>query len=101
MTAPHDTAEVERVVKGLTKAQRALLPRMNDGELVFPLQTLVEGLPENIRLYREAATGLRAMGLAKHGVLYNEDTGAPHGSGTWLTPLGLAVRAHILERQQS
>lgn len=95
MTPPPSPAEIARIAGGLTKAQRAILPRMSNGELVYPLQRLVEGLSENIRLYREAVTGLRSIGLAQHGVLFDEDTGAPHGSGTWLTPLGLAVRSHL------
>jgi hypothetical protein len=90
-------ADVAGVAASLTDAQRAIIPHMSDGELVYPLTQLVEELPDNIRLYREAVAGLRLMQLAAHGTLMN-DEGQMRGSGTWLTPLGLLVKAHLSEQ---
>lgn len=90
-----DAQDVAGVAAGLTEAQRRLIPHMSDGELVYPLPKLAEDIPVALGLLRKAAAGLRAMGLAQHGPLYDTDDGHPKGSGTWLTPLGLAVRAHL------
>lgn len=92
-----DRAQAEAVAKGLTEAQRAIIPRMSDGELVYPLPRLTEDLPSNLRLYRKAVAGLRQSGLAQHGPLYDQDDGSLRGSGTWLTPLGLLVRSILQE----
>jgi hypothetical protein len=91
------TPEADAVAAGLTKAQRLLLPHMSDGGMVYPLPMIADGVVATIREARAAVAGLRALGLAQHGPLYDEDDGRLKGSGTWLTPLGQQVAARLQE----
>ena len=92
---PPDPQQVAEIAGRLSKAQREIVPRMIDGELVYPLPAIAEELPDTIAAYRRAVKGLRQIGLADHGPLYDEDTGALKGSGSYLTRLGLSVRDFI------
>jgi hypothetical protein len=87
--------DLSDLAKGLSEAQLAILPHMSDGELVYPLPRLTESLPGTLALYRVAVRGLRDMGLAQHGPLFDQDEGSPKGSGTWLTPRGLALQSYL------
>lgn len=97
MTAAPPPPDIERIVAGLTEAERLLIPHMSDGEFVYPVSFTAAdaGVPD--KEARKAFRHLREIGLAQYGVLYNEDEYCPAGSGTWLTPLGLQVRAALQE----
>ena len=93
---PPDPQQVAGWAWSLDQAQRAILPRMSDGQYVSPLAEIVEELPGSITVYRRAVKGLRQIGLADHGPLFDEETGTLKGSGTYLTRPGLWVRDFIL-----
>lgn len=87
----HDTAEVESVAKGLTKAQR---------EVILKLRPAA-GRQRAIDFSGSTAAALR-LPNSKRGALTDRDMARKKGLRTawyFLTPLGLAVRAHILERK--
>lgn len=88
--------DVERIAAGLDDHERLILPHLapEDG-LVYPIAHTAQAVGMAVPQARKAASRLRAKGLAEHGPLYNEDTGAPHGSGTWWTGLGLRVAQHL------
>lgn len=100
MSAHPASGEAERVLAGLSEAERLLIPHMSDGEFVYPIAYTAADAGVPVKEARVAFRQLRAAGLAQHGVLYNEDEWQPCGSGTWLTPLGLAVRALLQELNQ-
>jgi hypothetical protein len=94
-----DTTDIERIAAGLSDAQRAVLLRMSDGEFVYPVARTADEAGVPLAEARKVIRQFRADGLARYGVLYNEDEYTVCGSGTWLSGLGLAVRAHLQERQ--
>lgn len=80
----------------LSYPARRLIAEMSNGEFVHPIATTAADADVPVRDARKILKRFRADGLAKYGPLFDEDDGTPCGSGTWLTPAGLAVRAAIL-----
>lgn len=78
----HDTAEVESVAKGLTKAQR---------EALVARTAIWTGRSEPATCWELVGRPLKVLRLIR----FSTAT----GSITELTPLGVAARAHILERK--
>lgn len=53
----------------------------------------------NARQVAGAVRDLRALGVTQYARGLMTDDGAPYGSGYALTPLGLALRAHLLAQK--
>jgi hypothetical protein len=89
-------SEVEKVAKGLTDAQLALVLASGVDDITVSLQAdQQEGLGVEIRgpQYR-VARALSAMGLGDY------THGSPYYDMYWNNPFGLAVRTYLLEKQQ-
>jgi hypothetical protein len=93
MTTPDPAA----IAAGLGEPERRLIAEMSDGEMVYPIANTAADASVPLADARKIFRHFREAGLAEYGALWNEDEYRPAGSGTWLTPLGLAVRAHLLK----
>lgn len=87
--------QIAAIAGKLTKAQRAVMLEMSNGEYVERASFLAADAGVPLNETREILRKFRQDRLATHGTLWNEDEAAPAGSGTWLTPLGLAVRDYL------
>lgn len=95
-------AEVAAIAAGPDEHERLILPHLGPDEgLVYPIADTAERVGIPVSDARKTAARLRAKRLAQHGPLYNEDTGAPHGSGTWWTPLGQIVAQHLKQENDN
>ena len=93
MTEPH------KIAAGLTADERRVICAMSEGEFVMLLSHTAADAQVPVAATRKAFAKFRREGLAVYGPLYNEDEYTVQGSGTWLSGLGLVVRA-ILEQPQ-
>lgn len=86
------TPDPEQIAAGLPDAKKAVILALSDGEYVFPIAVIASDAQVPIAETLKIMAQLRDEGLAKYGALWDADEHRPAGSGTWLTPLGLAVR---------
>lgn len=94
MTAEHE-AGVRDEFPHISQDQRRVIMCMNDGEWVRSFASISAecGLPE--KKVGEIARQLYDMRLAARGPICNDDTGAPNGSGYWLTYAGISVQSRL------
>ena len=85
------------IAKGLTKNETLVIEYMTNGEYVQPLAWLADDAGVPLPETREIVRNFVNLGIAQFGHLSRIDEDLRCGSGYWLTPLGIEVRAILME----